>query len=174
VNELGFEYQRSLSPIFGGGTTSAGTGDHTYVGGLEHGRTYYFRVRAYNDAGVSAWSNVVSVYVPTVGGVVTGTVFEDANGDGVKQSSESGVYGALVYADLNNNLKHDADEPYSITGFNGNYLVDGLGAGGVFIRVNLPSTYVPASDQTAWGASLNLSAGQRIDGVMFGAKKKVV
>lgn len=66
-NESGFEIQRATNPLFtvglAGSTVGAGTTTVTQTG-LYRGVTYYFRVRAFNAGGSSAWSNVVSIVTP--------------------------------------------------------------------------------------------------------------
>ena len=54
--------------------------------------------------------------------VISGSVFYDANGDGVRQSSENSWENltpysptVTVYLDLNNNGKHDVKDPYNFT-----------------------------------------------------------
>jgi len=66
-NETGFTIQRSTSSTFGGTITTFTVGanvttftDTTVVGVT----TYYYRVRAFNPTGPSAWSNTASVTTP--------------------------------------------------------------------------------------------------------------
>ena len=67
VNETGFNVQRSYDPNF-----TTGVVNYTYgkqilsasIGNLTPGIRYYFRVRAQNGQGYSAWSNVVQVKTP--------------------------------------------------------------------------------------------------------------
>ncbi|MDB5297640.1 MAG: sorting protein, partial [Phycisphaerales bacterium] len=84
---------------------------------------------------------------------VAGTVFDDANGDGVRQAAERGVAGRRVYADLNADGRRDANEPSTSTNGRGTYRLAGLPAGKtVVVRQELPD----ASEQTsptAGGAS---------------------
>nr|WP_288833324.1 T9SS sorting signal type C domain-containing protein [uncultured Flavobacterium sp.] len=42
-----------------------------YANGLSSGVTYYYRIRAYNACGITAYSNVVSFSIGSVGGTVT-------------------------------------------------------------------------------------------------------
>ena len=49
-------------------------------------------------------------------GIVRGTVFVDANGDGVKNASEPGLSGWQVYVDENGNEELDPDEPRGVSG----------------------------------------------------------
>lgn len=59
-NEAGFEIQRAFDPAFtsGGVTSSVGANTVTYqTGNVQRSTAFYFRVRAVNSAGVSAWVN---------------------------------------------------------------------------------------------------------------------
>ena len=66
-NETGFELQRATNPSFTVGLASATLAANTVTvtqAGLYRGVTYYFRIRAFNLGGPSAWSNVASVVTP--------------------------------------------------------------------------------------------------------------
>jgi len=62
-NEANFTIQRATNPGFTANVTNAtGPANVTsFQQTIAHGRTYYYRVRAVNAAGVSAWSNAVNV-----------------------------------------------------------------------------------------------------------------
>jgi uncharacterized repeat protein (TIGR01451 family) len=71
-------------------------------------------------------------------GTLTGIKFEDANGDGVKQASETGVQGVTIFIDNNfngvvdptdNNGVLDAGERSTVTDINGNYTFYGVPLG---------------------------------------------
>ena len=72
--------------------------------------------------------------------VVKGNVFNDANGDGIKQEGEQGIGGVRVYIDKNNNGVRDRREKTRITDSNGDWRFGNLLAGKYRIRVN------PAND----------------------------
>lgn len=61
-------------------------------------------------------------------GQVTGQIFQDDNRNGKMDSAEEGLPYATVYADLNNNLRHDASEPMAQSGGTGFYSLSGLPA----------------------------------------------
>jgi FtsP/CotA-like multicopper oxidase with cupredoxin domain len=67
TTETGFRIQRATNATFSSSLVSSTVGANvtSFVStGLQHGRVYYFRVRAYNATGNSAWSAVVSVTAP--------------------------------------------------------------------------------------------------------------
>ncbi len=66
-NELGFTIQRASNLNFTSGVTTVtvGANSTTYTtGNLARNTTYYFRVRAYNEVGVSTWSNILIITTP--------------------------------------------------------------------------------------------------------------
>ncbi|HVP13152.1 MAG TPA: hypothetical protein VMV94_18395 [Phycisphaerae bacterium] len=71
TNQTGFTIQRSTSAAFTGATTTtinstvpAGTTVTATQTGVRRGRTWYFRVRAFNGGGTSAWSPTLTLAVP--------------------------------------------------------------------------------------------------------------
>ncbi len=68
TNETGFEIQRATNDTFTTGLTTASVNANvvTYTtGNLPRGATYYFRIRAVNASGVSAWVNAAPFPVVT-------------------------------------------------------------------------------------------------------------
>jgi len=66
-NETGFEIQRATNLNFTTGlaTNTVGPNITTFnTGNVSRGTTFYFRVRAFNSAGNSAWGNIVIVSTP--------------------------------------------------------------------------------------------------------------
>ena len=66
---------------------------------------------------------------------ITGVVFNDTNGDGVRQSGEAGLANVTVFIDTNNNGKLDAGEVTTKTAADGSYNVAGLAAGTYHVGV---------------------------------------
>ena len=81
-------------------TLAAGT--FSYMDTASTPLVYYYRVRAYNRAGTSGYAYT--------GHAISGSVFNDTNGNGSKNSGESGVAGITIYLDANNNGRMDAGE----------------------------------------------------------------
>ncbi len=61
-------------------------------------------------------------------GNIQGTVINDANGDGIRGTSEVPMAGIAVYVDVNNNLLQDVGEPVRTTDANGAYSFIGIRA----------------------------------------------
>ena len=60
-DEAGFQIQRSSDGVSFVQVATLGPNSRTYAStGLKQNRTYHYRVRAYNAAGASAWSNIAS------------------------------------------------------------------------------------------------------------------
>ncbi|WP_428940841.1 ELWxxDGT repeat protein [Fontivita pretiosa] len=82
---------------------------------------------------------------PAAGGTMSGIVFEDANGDGVRQAGEGPLAGWTLYIDANNNDTRDANEPTSVTNLAGQWQFAGYAEGFYTIREEV----VPGWRQTA-------------------------
>jgi len=79
---------------------------------------------------------------------IGGTVFNDLNVNGVRDTGEPGMAGVTVYLDVNKNGIHDAGELMQTTDASGNYKFAGLGPGNYRVRELVPSGYAivaPAS-----------------------------
>ncbi len=71
-------------------------------------------------------------------GRIRGTVFQDADRDGLRDVGETGLNGIPVYLDLNNNRRLDRVEPRLQTDAAGEYAFNHLAAGSYVVRVQLP------------------------------------
>jgi hypothetical protein len=81
----------------------------------------------------------------TLGGVV----FNDQNGDAIRESGEPGLAGWTVFLDSDNNLTLDPGERWTTTDSNGIYTFNNLAAGTYVVAQQLPSGWA----QTSPGAS---------------------
>lgn len=101
-------------------------------------------------------------------GIITGSVFDDFNAAGVRDSGDVGLGGWQVYADLNGNSRLDAGEPATFTDAQGNYRFTNLPPGPYIIRA-LPRTgwrqTIPTNN---YGQHLTLAAGQTLSNANFG------
>jgi len=76
----------------------------------------------YFDVTVTAGQTVTGKnFAETTRGLISGVVFKDANGNGIKDSSEVGLAGWVVFLDTNNNGKLDAGELSFTTGSDGKF-----------------------------------------------------
>jgi hypothetical protein len=67
--------------------------------------------------------------VPVLGGSITGTVYNDANGNGARDRGERGLTGRPVFLDADNNGRWDPGEVITFTAAGGSYAFTGLWAG---------------------------------------------
>lgn len=68
---------------------------------------------------------------------ITGTVFNDLNADGVKNTGESGQSGWTIFLDTDGNGQLDTGETSTTTAANGSYTFSGLAAGTYNVREDL-------------------------------------
>jgi hypothetical protein len=104
---------------------------------------------------------------------IQGTLFNDLNGDGVRDTGEPPLAGWTVYLDQNHNGKRDPGEPLTTTDANGHYTFTNLP----------PGTYTVAEEgQPGWAqtapasgaATVTVNAGQTVSGVDFGNTQRNV
>lgn len=87
-------------------------------------------------------------YAVPVGNQITGTLWKDADKNGVIGSGEAALQNWQVYLDQNNNGSLDSGETSVRTNSKGNYIFSGLADGTYRVRVNAQSGYTqsfPAS-----------------------------
>jgi hypothetical protein len=121
--------------------TTASDGTYT-ISAVKPGTGY--QVGEVNQAGYQCTSPTNCVYTsvsPTSGEAITGkdfrhattqtvqgTVYQDSNHNGAKDSSEPGVSGWVVYVDSNNNGAKDSGEPNATSAADGTYTITGVAA----------------------------------------------
>jgi O-glycosyl hydrolase len=114
--------------------------------------------------------NFVDAPPPATTAGISGTVFNDANGDGKDDDSEAGLSGWTVYLDLTNSGVFASGDPTVITDSSGDYLFSGLAAGAYIVRVQRPSGYSQTTPSNNYGQHVMLAAGQTATGVLFGER----
>lgn len=112
-----------------------------------------------------AVDNVSLTEMPFGTAGISGQVFADGNGDGIKGTDAIGLSGWTVYLDTNNNSKLDTNEIRATTDRFGNYNITNLAAGTYRLRV---------VQQTNWKLttpsliSITLTTGQKTTNRLFG------
>ena len=112
---------------------------------------------------------------------ITGTVFNDLNGNGKLDANEPGIANEQVFADLNNNGVYDANGTWSdslpitfpefngVTDANGNYNIDNLGPGTYTLRLTYPSGAVMTDPQNlSHSYTVTLGSGENLTNQDFG------
>jgi hypothetical protein len=102
--------------------------------------------------------------------IITGTVFNDANGDGTQDNGETGLASVQVYLDLGNVGYFVTGDPTTMTNATGGYTLAGLVAGSYIVRQALPLGYVQTTPANGFGHHVTVSAGQTLSGQSFGDK----
>ena len=102
---------------------------------------------------------------------ISGTVFNDSNGNQKLDNAETGIAGWEVYIDLNNNGKFISGDPETTTDAEGDFTFNGLLPGTYIVRVIAPSGWSQTTPTNGFGQHITLASGQIIKSVLFGEKK---
>jgi hypothetical protein len=148
-------------------TVQAKNGVATFSNDLVLHKVASYTLIATDGSDVSVVSSTFVVSA-TAAASISGTVFDDANGDGVQDDGETGIAGITVYNDANNNGKLDPGELTTTTDVNGNYSFTGLTAGNYKIREVIPTGWKQITPSNNYGWTLTLSANQTLTGKNFG------
>ncbi len=101
---------------------------------------------------------------------ITGTVFNDANGDGIEDDGETGLAGIQVYLDLGNVGYFVNGDPTTTTTGSGGYTLSGLAAGNYIVRQVPPTGYVQTTPSSGYGHHVTVATGQTLSQQNFGDK----
>jgi len=108
--------------------------------------------------------------IATPTATITGTVFNDANGDGIQDDGETGIADIEVYLDLGNVGYFVNGDPTTMTDGSGDYTLSALAAGNYIVRQVPPKGYVQTSPSNGYGHHVTVSAGQTLSAENFGDK----
>jgi hypothetical protein len=98
---------------------------------------------------------------------ISGTVFDDSDGNGAMDGGEQGLSGRTIYLDSNNNGRLDPAEARTSTGTDGSYSLTGLKAGVTYrVREVMPAGWLATSPTVI---AVRLGAGQSAAAKDFGA-----
>ena len=138
-----------------------------YTGAITLTANRTFKARVMNG---TTWSGLTSatftVVAPTTGSVA-GVVWRDTDGDGVKDSGESGFSGVRVFIDADNDGIFDSTEKNVLTDSGGNYKFTGLLPATYRIRRLIPSGW-RSSAPSAGYHSVTIQVGVNTTGKNFG------
>jgi hypothetical protein len=102
--------------------------------------------------------------------LVTGTVFNDANNDGRKNSGEAGLPNWRVFIDADNDGRFDSGERSVLTDGSGNYRLTSLAAGTHRVRVVHQSSWTRTAP-TSGVHTLTLTSGAIATDKHFGQRR---
>ena len=131
--------------------------------------TYYAQATdnsgATSGAGAAAPKTTHTLQAP---GSISGSVFRDADGDGVRDAGEVALAGVKVYLDANANDRFDAGERSVLTDAAGRYTLSPLTSGTYTVRFITPAGLV-RTVPTSGRQAVQLGAGKAVAGRDFGA-----
>lgn len=165
---------------WGDGHTSVGTiqrtsgGDYSVLGTNTYtGTGSYTAVVTINDTGGSstaaARSAVTVLGYQSGGGTISGNVYDDLNGDAIREVGEPPLIGWSVYLDKNNNGVADPGEPIAISSATGAYTLADVPAGTWSLRLLPPPGWRQTQPSGGAAQSVTFHTGQILNGVDFGA-----
>jgi hypothetical protein len=104
-----------------------------------------------SDAPSGVWVDDVRLTADTrsSAGTIRGAVFDDADGDHVRDPGESPLSGWVVYLDQNQNRRRDAGEWWRTTDGSGRYTFGGLPPGNYYVAEELRAGYTQTSPTRA-------------------------
>ncbi|RQH27702.1 DUF4347 domain-containing protein [Okeania hirsuta] len=88
------------------------------------------------NSGSTTFTNIDIANIATIAqsGSISGTKFNDLNGDGFFDPGEPPLEGFTIYVDFDNSNTLDADEPFAITNTDGTYTINNIPAGNYTVR----------------------------------------
>jgi Ca2+-binding RTX toxin-like protein len=106
---------------------------------------------------------------------ITGSVFNDLNGDGKQTLNEPGISGRMIYIDSNLDGILDNNEPSTNTDADGNWSFANLAPGSyTFREQNLPGIRHTNPPGTANFHNITVTASSMITGVLFGDQSMIL
>jgi hypothetical protein len=99
---------------------------------------------------------------------ISGTVFNDANGNAIQDPGELGITGVVLYIDLDNAGVFQASDPQTTTNSSGVYEFAGLAAGTYVVRQVVPGGDHQTLPTKGYGNHVTAAAGQAATGANFG------
>ncbi len=101
---------------------------------------------------------------------ISGTVFNDANGNGKFDAGESGISSVVMYIDMNNQGVFVTGDPEVTANASGVYDFTGLAAGTYIVRQIIPKGDTQTTPTNNFGIHVTVGAGQASTGNNFGDK----
>jgi hypothetical protein len=163
---------------------TSSTGAYT-ITGLAAGshRVRHVRPTGYRTVSPSAGYHTVSLtsgqnstgknFADTQKVLISGTAFNDLDGDGVKDSGEAGIASRRIYLDADLDGVFDATETSTLTSSTGAYTFKTLAAGSYRVREVLPSGWRRTAPSAGY-FSLTLASGASSTGRNFGSTQRVL
>lgn len=111
---------------------------------------------------------------PPPNGSISGTVFNDANDDGVMDDRELPLTGVTVFIDQAGTGVYATGDPYAVTDSNGDYTITGLMPGRYAVVDAVPAGYAPTYPSTGSSVVTLTASSPTATGINFGDALSVV
>ena len=118
-------------------------------------------------------SDPAHVMLSASGASIAGTLFNDLDGDGIKDAGEGALAGWSVFVDSDKDGIKDASEKSATTDASGNYRFSGLATGSYRVRQLLKSTWRRTTPTSGYH-DITLASGGAITGKNFGNTQKIL
>ena len=155
--------------LLSGGVSSSAV---RYTGAITLSASRTVKARVLNGTTWSAMSEANFTVAATTGSI-SGTVFNDLDGDGTRDANEPPLANFQTYLDLNANGVPDSGEPRAFTDGSGNYRFSNLAAGTFRVRCIFPSGWRRVSPSSGYH-SVTLASGGAATGRLFAFTQKVL
>ena len=113
------------------------------------------------------WTSIANNTITAPTGSISGSVFNDTDGDGIKDLTETVLANRTVYDDTNNNGSFDAYEPFAKTNSSGNYTIPYRGAGVHRVRQVQPAGTRQSSPLGNLPQLVTLTSGQKAANIVL-------
>jgi hypothetical protein len=133
------------------------------------GRRLSAPTRVFFDVPVTGVNVGNLIFGSTTTGVISGTVFRDANGNGRREVADIGLAGWTIFLDKDNDGVLDSGEQRVITDRNGNYRFAGLIPGTHSVRIVQQTGFTRTTPLNGL-IRVTLASGQGISGRNFGQR----
>jgi hypothetical protein len=100
---------------------------------------------------------------------LSGVVYSDWSGDGIREKGEAGLGGLTVYLDLNNNGVLDSTDRSTKTDYWGDFTFANLAPGTYTVRI-VPQTGWHITSPPTGYARVTLTSGEAFNSVLVGEK----
>jgi hypothetical protein len=96
---------------------------------------------------------------------ISGTKFNDLNGNGVRDPGEPGLAGVTIFIDLHHDGTLDPGDPRTTTNTSGNFTFANLGPGTYSVHEVVPPGFI---QMTSNPVAIVVSSGTNVTGILFG------
>jgi SdrD B-like domain len=122
---------------------------------------------------IAANLNFTDATNSVLAGSISGSLFNDVNANGVRDTGDAALVGRVFYLDLNDDHHLDSGDPTATTDANGNFKFSNLPGDKTYrIRENRPAGW-RASYPSSWYYDVTLGSGTNATGKTFADTQKV-